>query len=824
MKLDENVKKISEKLKIRKFSEENMGVLKNNKNMEESNIESNYTEMCRNLEDVNRYYYIDSYRPIKSHRKIIGKVIILYKKITRKLLKWYINPIVKDQNLYNSYNTKVLNATKCTIENLKRKTGEIHQVNDKVNQVDNKVSKVSDKINQVDSKVNDFYKKLEENNEKVIKSIKNELYVEFYRSLISKNNHDENLRIYENIISKTNDFRFIKEAIKEFESKVSVELAKEKKNKKKNIVVLCKKFREEEKIEAIKKEAYTLYTNLKNDENYNVNFVSMEEQENIEKNENGIYFISNNKVSEQIKKINPDIIHIFESNVHILFVNGCELLKYNIIFHVTGQEPFPNLPEWALDELRHLNDNNKIQFIVESKYAKGQFIKNNFKNPKVIYPLIDIENIEQKNYMQKDFTIGFASSPMSKEQMEHRGIYVLSELIKNNQDIMFRIAWRNKKIAIPEEIIKCKNVDILYGKIDMNKFYSSVDCIIIPYKSLEDNHACSLSGLEAMVRGIPVVATSISGISNVIDETNIGLVSNTSAKGLQEAALKIKENYTEYTKLESIEKLKNQFVDINTKLKVIKTMHTYFTSENVYTLKEWNEKLQENNKYLVKGNENIKNYYSQQSIATSYHEDRFSSYPMNLYDALERKAINIIINAQYGQKDLELLDIASGDGRILKELFEFGKCTSIDNSSEMLKIVFDKYAHNNGLTIKKGDFLEINVENKYDVITTFRYIRHFEYEDRKVIYEKIRKSLNDNGIFIFDVPNIDAELKLRETLGWQNFNIYDVFWSKKSIELEAEQNGFEIKFCIPVGENLIEELPHEYRIKPLSWVVGLVKK
>ena len=49
------------------------------------------------------YPFVAAYRPLKSNRGILGPVIILYKKIMRKLLKFYFEPIIADQNEYNSH-------------------------------------------------------------------------------------------------------------------------------------------------------------------------------------------------------------------------------------------------------------------------------------------------------------------------------------------------------------------------------------------------------------------------------------------------------------------------------------------------------------------------------------------------------------------------------------------------------------------------------------------------------------------------------------------------------------------------------------------------
>lgn len=58
----------------------------------------------------NSKFAIRAYLPISSHRKVIGKVIIFAKKAVRKCLKWYIEPIVEQQNEFNASATASINA------------------------------------------------------------------------------------------------------------------------------------------------------------------------------------------------------------------------------------------------------------------------------------------------------------------------------------------------------------------------------------------------------------------------------------------------------------------------------------------------------------------------------------------------------------------------------------------------------------------------------------------------------------------------------------------------------------------------------------------
>lgn len=61
-------------------------------------------------EGANQTWEIQYHRPIYSHRRIIGRAIVFGKRVTRKILKFLIEPIVKDQTQFNSNAVKTLNA------------------------------------------------------------------------------------------------------------------------------------------------------------------------------------------------------------------------------------------------------------------------------------------------------------------------------------------------------------------------------------------------------------------------------------------------------------------------------------------------------------------------------------------------------------------------------------------------------------------------------------------------------------------------------------------------------------------------------------------
>ena len=110
--------------------------------------------------------------------------------------------------------------------------------------------------------------------------------------------------------------------------------------------------------------------------------------------------------------------------------------------------------------------------------------------------------------------------------------------------------------------------------------------------------------------------------------------------------------------------------------------------------------------------------------------------------------------------------------------------------------------------------------NKYDLITGFDYISHFEYKKRKELYNKARDMLNDSGLLVFSGKDPVTGIKLRAIDGWEKYPVYEAMWTSGQLISELEENGFRIKFLIPTGTGLYDRLPSKYKNIPSLYIIG----
>jgi hypothetical protein len=61
---------------------------------------------------------IQSSRPLRSDKPVIGKVVVVIKKVMRRSLAWYIQPVTADQTRFNDAITRELRALQRRVEAL----------------------------------------------------------------------------------------------------------------------------------------------------------------------------------------------------------------------------------------------------------------------------------------------------------------------------------------------------------------------------------------------------------------------------------------------------------------------------------------------------------------------------------------------------------------------------------------------------------------------------------------------------------------------------------------------------------------------------------
>lgn len=579
-------------------------------------------------------------------------------------------------------------------------------------------------------------------------------------------------------------------------------------------------------IDAITQEARSHYEEYLKSGLFNIKFASIElsmQETEIYNSQHDVYYWGTG-FGEALAAHKIDIIHMFCDSLdgyYILEQNimGCSA---NVVLTLTGIPQFDRYDLGYLAHLQHATDVGNLTIFVQSSKSKS-LLESSGVFCRIVRPKI---KITRQNFIRKKhdkFTVGFASAPFSIDEWEGRGINLLLDVASKLTKYHFKLAWREHNYKEICEAVKERNIEnitIHNGHLNMLEFYGDVDVMIAPFVSLINNHSSPFSILEGLTLGIPSVVTNMTGIADLFEKGRVGLVAECSVEDISKKIQMIESNY-EYFERNASDGLEetlgcysNDYIAVYDGLKY---------KLPCPTLKEWVGSLERHGKYLVTGIEGMRDYYSDSRIAEEYDETRFAVNPMKMYDILEREAINLIIRQHFKKHDdLVLLDIASGDGRILRELVEYGDVTAVENSLFMISVSARKLKTSNKMSYVKENFFEFHPGSTYDVITAFRFIRHFNYRERKKIYKKIFNMLNENGLFIADFPDKRIESQLRYT-EWFKYNVYDVFWTEQEMIQELADNNLKMVHSIDIGEYLLSQKEVTNVELPLSRVAAFKK-
>lgn len=189
-----------------------------------------------------------------------------------------------------------------------------------------------------------------------------------------------------------------------------------------------------------------------------------------------------------------------------------------------------------------------------------------------VYPPIILSKVDKR--IQKIFNNKIGRRPtyligVAARLAAEKGIEYLLEAIPflqsdlNTQAKSFKIVIVGPTDPVGEEsyrkmilnlINKYKDLVVLIGEIkpeDMGTFYKNIDVLVV--SSINSTDSIATVQLEAMVSGVPVVATDLPGIRVPIQKTGMGIIiSIKNPELLAKALVQIVENKKEYVKKKSI--------------------------------------------------------------------------------------------------------------------------------------------------------------------------------------------------------------------------------------------------------------------------------
>lgn len=248
--------------------------------------------------------------------------------------------------------------------------------------------------------------------------------------------------------------------------------------------------------------------------------------------------------------------------------------------------------------------------------------------------------------------------------------------------------------------------------------------------------------------------------------------------------------------------------------------------------------------HTVNSQSDVKEYYFDETRATEYIEKRFKT---PLFRILHEKQVDTVNKVIREQGVDQILELAPGPARLTVDIENFSNGTLVDASEAMLNIAkkrLEERGIENRWNIKQADIFELDLEQKFDLVYTFRFIRHFDAPKRTKIYKVIRNHLSDGGWLIFDAVNESVSKPLRNA-NPHCFPVHDELYQKHDLVQELKDHGFEVKQLLALqckfllqkkinrlanyrmswlAEKLIRYMENPDSANPLEWVVVCQKR
>ncbi len=235
----------------------------------------------------------------------------------------------------------------------------------------------------------------------------------------------------------------------------------------------------------------------------------------------------------------------------------------------------------------------------------------------------------------------------------------------------------------------------------------------------------------------------------------------------------------------------------------------------------------------------MKHAYQKVETVKDYEKKRFARPYRAMSHDKEVATINRMLKKE---KPKKILDLALGPARVSKNLntnyFEQG--FGLDSSLAMLSVAKELLDQSKWKLVEGDAFKTPFPNNELDIVTTFRFIRHFRKNDRVRLYQEIKRILRPGGLLIFEAFNYRMGDDAKNITGIGKPSafrepVYDELWTREELIQELNTAGFKVEKLVPVlncfrlehflsgvSNRLAEILHFKLLNYPTKWLIRLI--
>jgi ubiquinone/menaquinone biosynthesis C-methylase UbiE len=188
----------------------------------------------------------------------------------------------------------------------------------------------------------------------------------------------------------------------------------------------------------------------------------------------------------------------------------------------------------------------------------------------------------------------------------------------------------------------------------------------------------------------------------------------------------------------------------------------------------------------------IQDAYRGEKTASGYVRARFTT-PLNrlLHDRQVRAVQRLIRRV----RPASILEIAPGPGRITRDVRPGGELVCLEYNEGM--IAQGQAACGDRAVWVRGNAFQLPFDPGFDLVYSFRFVRHFHRADRDRLYAEVRRVLRPGAYFLMDAVNARVSRRLREANPDQ-YPVYDKLYGGRELREELARAGLEPVALEPV--------------------------
>jgi SAM-dependent methyltransferase len=201
----------------------------------------------------------------------------------------------------------------------------------------------------------------------------------------------------------------------------------------------------------------------------------------------------------------------------------------------------------------------------------------------------------------------------------------------------------------------------------------------------------------------------------------------------------------------------------------------------------------------------IKASYSGGDVAGQYVAGRFANELHGLLHDRQVAAVQRLFNRL---RPARALEIAPGPGRLTRAVRPNGLLVCLEYNEGM--IAHGRQACAGKAQWVRGNGFQLPFGPVFDLVYSFRFVRHFHRADRDRLYAEVRRVLRPGGHFLFDAVNERVSRPLRAARP-DEYPIYDHLYHPGELRQELAEAGLEPLDLAPVQKCY----PWQYRSQVL---------